>query len=68
MLGSVLEKGILSGRDWNLEKLRFELLVGMIWFYYIEFSYGDYSKKKIKLKNGWREESGFIKWVLFCFG
>lgn len=68
MLGSVLEKGILSGWDWNLEKLCFELLVGMIWFYYIEFSYGDYSKKKKKLKNGWREESGFIKWVLFCFG
>lgn len=67
-LGSVPEKGTLSGRDWNLEKPRLELLVGMIWFYHTEFSHGDHSKKKKKSKNGWREESGFIKWVLFCLG
>lgn len=46
LLGSVPEKGTLSGRDWNLEKPRLELLVGMIWFYHTEFSHGDHRKKK----------------------
>lgn len=50
LLGSVPEKGTLSGRDWNLEKLRLELLVGMIWFYHTEFSHGDHSKKKLNQK------------------
>lgn len=44
LLGSVPEKGTLSGWDWNLEKPRLELLVGMTWFYHTEFSHGDHSQ------------------------